>query len=284
MKYDSNRIFGYPVITDEEMEDKDYPNRKFSAKIILELNKEDFSKYTIRYDLKLDSETLNDLVRQGKASFVIRVKCNPTMFCMTKICSSSGTIDVLGNDLRDKVEIQALLIATEKLTLEDVDSEFHADYVGLGFTVDKGGVLAYPAPETYYIAKENFREITSIFEWTVRDDTPKDTFSVDVDEKRIFILAQKSQIQTFKEWLRNDKLKPFALNSFVLSAVTHAITELRKEDNQYEESHLANIIKTKCQNLNIVFEDQKLCDLEIAQKILHSPIKRLNSSMSGIGE
>jgi len=284
MKYVPNRLFGYPVLLDEVAEDTDYPNKKISAEVKLVLNQEDISNYTVIYDLSLDSDTLNKLVHEGKAAFVIRVSCNASLFSKSEICDNSGSFNISGDELRDKAEISVFLVATKNLTLGAINREFHSDYDASEFDISPGMVLAYPAPVTYFISKENFLDVTSIFKWSPRPNHESGTFSVDLHDQKIEIVSLESQIQTFKEWMRRDESKFIAYNSVFLSALTHAIEMLKQDRDQYEENRWANTILTKCQNENIDIDSNRWPALKIAQRLLHSPIKLLNSTISGSGD
>ena len=88
----------------------------------------------------------------------------------------------------------------------------------------------------------------------------------------------------FKEWMRRDESKFIAFNSVFLSALTHAIEMLKQDRDQYEENRWANTILTKCQNENIDIDSSRWPALKIAQRLLHSPIKLLNSTISGSGD
>lgn len=284
MKYVPNRLFGYPVLLDEAEDGADYPNKIVSAKIKLILNQEDISKYTVKYDLSLESDTLKKLIHDGKAAFVTRVSCNASLFTKSEICESTGSFDISGDDLRDKVEISVLLVATKNLTLRAVNREFHPDYGASEFSISTGMVLAYPTPVTYFISKENFLDVTSIFKWSPITNYEGGTFGVDISDQKIEIVASDSQIQNFKEWMRREDSKHIAYNSVFLSALTHAIEMLKQDRDQYDENRWANTILTKCQNENINIEKASWPALKIAQRLLRSPIKLLNSSISGIGD
>ena len=59
-------------------------------------------------------------------------------------------------------------------------------------------ILAYPAPLTYFISKDNFLDVTSIFKWSTQSNFASQTFGVDLDEQKIEIVASESQIHNFK--------------------------------------------------------------------------------------
>jgi len=282
MKYDPKRLFGYPVLLDELSDSLDYPNKNISPKIELTLSPEDISKYRINYDLSLNSDTLNKLINEKKAIFVIRVSCNAALFIDSQVCDMRGSFDILGDNLRDKIEISVFIVAVNNFTLKDINNEFHSDFDNADFSISKGMVLAYPKPLRYFISKENFLDITSIFKWKPKPNQANGIFDVGISEQKIEIIALESQTKIFKNWMRREDSKSIAINSIFLAALTHAIEMLKREPEDYDDNRWANVIITKCENKNIDFKGKTA--LEIAQRLLNSPIKLLNSDMAHHGE
>lgn len=282
MKYVPNRLFGYPVLDDESLETADYPNKLITPKIHLILNTEDITKYTINYELTLNSSTLNKLINEKKADYVIRVSCNASLFSQTEICGAKGSFDILGDNLREKIEISVFLVASESLTLKSHNNEFHPDFEGEEFCISKGMVLAYPAPVVYFISKENFMDVTSIFQWMPKPNQKNGTFDVEISEQKIEIISSEAQTKIFKDWMRRNDSKYIAYNSIFLSALTHAIEHLKKDPDSYSDNRWANIILTKCENKDIDIE--KKSALEISQRLLNSPLELLNKTISSNGE
>ena len=286
MKYTTDRLFGYPVLLGDSSNDADYPDKKFEPSIKLQLCKSDFTKYTVAYDFHLDSVVLNNLLDEAKAKFVIRIACNKSLFSFSKVCDRKGSLEIDANKLRDQVEISAFLVANESLTLKSKLGEFHADFGGNEFLIAPGNVLAYPAPKTYYIAKDNFKTITSIFEWKALVNHEKDAFSVDlnVNDDKVVIVALASQIALFKDWIQGTGSKDIATNVIFVPALTQAVERLKVARADYQDHRWANIILTKCQNLGIDIDSDRWTALKIAQRLLGHPIKLLNSQLSDAGD
>lgn len=282
MKYVPNRLFGYPVLDDESLETADYPNKLITPKINLILNSEDITKYTVKYELTLNSSTLNKLINEKKANYVIRVSCNASLFSQSEICGANGSFDILGDNLREKIEISVFLVASESLTLKSQNNEFHPDFEGEEFCISKGMVLAYPAPVVYFISKENFMDVTSIFEWKRKPNQKNGTFDVGISDQKIEIISSEAQTKIFKDWMRRNDSKYIAYNSIFLSALTHAIEHLKNDPDSYSDNRWANIILTKCENKDIDIE--KKSALEISQRLLNSPLELLNKIISSNGE
>jgi len=282
MKYIPSRLFGYPVLGDEPLIDADYPNKKIKVDTKLDLHSEDFTKYTVKYELSLDSDTLNSLLEEGKIEFVVRISCNPSLFSYSEICSGKGSFDVEGDKLRDKVEISVFLVANQTFTLKPLSREFHTDFGTNEFVITHGMVLAYPSPVTYFISKDNFKTITSIFRYTQKPNHERDSFSVDLDDQTIQIVALDSQIKLFRDLDRQSR--DIALNAIFVPALTQAVEVLRQSPDDYGDTRWANVIRTRCQSLKIEIDDEKLDALHIAQKLLGSPIKLLNSRLTDTGD
>jgi hypothetical protein len=282
MKYMPNRLFGYPVLRDEPLSDADYPNKKIKVDIKLDLHSEDFTKYTVKYELALDSGTLNNLLEEEKIEFVVRISCNPSLFSYSEICSGKGSFDVEGDKLRDKVEISAFLVANQTFTLKSLSGEFHTDFGTNEFVIEHGMVVAYPSPVRYFISKDNFKTITSIFKYSGTPNHERDTFTVDLNDQVIQIVALDSQISLFRAL--QIESKDIAINALFVPALAQAIETLKQSRADYDDHRWANVILTKCQSLGIDIEDERFNALDIAQRLFRSPIKLLNSRLTDTGD
>ena len=69
-----NRLFPYPVLC---MENDDYIGSTFDVQFS---QTEELKDIVLQFEVELDNDELLDLIRQGKADYLVHIECSNTSF------------------------------------------------------------------------------------------------------------------------------------------------------------------------------------------------------------
>ena len=280
MKYDPHKSFGYPVLRPPlhlaSPESRDYLEVAFQASIDMLLSKDRLEEFEIDYQFNNSLDALKQKIKEGKASYFIRVECPATYYASTNEVSDSGSFFIQGDLLRDQVIVSSFVLAKEAADISSpkINPEFGLDT----FSVIAGNVLAITPPKVYYVEKDMFRPIVSLFDFR-EQDVPMGEFRVNLEEDYVKIDVNTRQKKIFQRAIdRKDHGGEHARSSFIASvamtAVVRMVQELQTEDGKAEHAN-----KKWAKVLAARYPDyENSSPIEVAQKILRQPIKTLNEN------
>ena len=130
-----HRLYPYPVLSPHS---NDYSKGSFDAQI-------DFSRdgYDCRVDFQaaLESESLLECIRQGRAKYVYRIECSQTGFRKTfETDKACGKTHLSHKSVRGDVLVCPFIVASEDIRGYS-SPDFHEDYQGASFDIEAGCVM-----------------------------------------------------------------------------------------------------------------------------------------------
>ncbi|KKU91449.1 MAG: hypothetical protein UY23_C0001G0055 [Candidatus Jorgensenbacteria bacterium GW2011_GWA1_48_11] len=245
------------------------------------------------YELKKDEITLNpifnlknakieELIRDGKASFVTEVECQSTFFRSSY--STRKTIDrfmIPSKLVRERVAV-GFYVCADKDIPGYQPSECHPDYEGASFDVEAGDVLAVGG-YTSFIAEKNFdplRPPVSSFMSIVVGSHHEGPMQIDYEGEKITVILSKTDWQSYMD-VRGQKLAEGMLHaSIVFPVLIDAVHQVQNGNGDYADMSWFG-------RLEAILDGKGLRDkdpFDVAQKILDNPVSRGFQSIGSLLE
>jgi hypothetical protein len=278
MKFDKNKAFPYPVLRPYS---DDYKEVEFQATVEFVVGKE---KIGVSVRLAVSSDEISEEIKKGNAEYIATISCRDTYF-QSVLASANREIEAEFDvgELRGEVRVSPYVVVKKDIhnfASPDINSEFGAG--PFGFVV--GDILAQDETQVFYIDRDLFKPVTSVFELVKKDGQTEGLWSVAFDEDHVQIEVSPKMKESIDS-ARNDKGKRVVLvNSIYFAAVMQAIQKLKDDESRsiYEDKKWAQIIIAQAHN--------KGCDLKahdaylIAERLMQHPIKLLETYVLKGGE
>ena len=280
MKFDREKSFGYPtlrtVLDGDDFNLLDYPNKTFDPDIKISVDAANSHTFKLEYEVGLRVNALKELIQKKKAKYYFKVECPSTFFCESFASfDDEGSFELEAAKLKDKIEIIPFIIA--ELELELFSEEFHEDFDGVKFDINRGNVLAIGRPTEYRISREQFRSVRSIFEFNKNEDIEDGEFRIRTDENYVSIEVNPSLYTKVKIAEQEIQSQLLILNSLYVPVVMHLLHEIKQDPDHAENKRWASIILGKASLKGLNLEDDNSIALN-AQKLLDMPFGKLASN------
>jgi len=271
MKFDPQKAFPYPVLRPHS---DDYEGPEFQANV--EYESPEGSK-TIDFEINyaISSDEINNEIETGNASFVSLIACRETYF--RYVLKSSKPVIKKSIDktfLRGEVQVLCYVIAKKSIVSfesKDINKEF-----GNGpFKFSKGEVLAQDEPDLFYIDRDLFRPVTSVFDLVKNERLKGAEWNIGFEQDHIQIEVSSKMKEKIDNARNNTVNKAILLNSIYFSAVMEAVYQLKDENCPYEDYKWAQVIKRQATNNHIDINSQPLH--QIASVLMQFPLSFLDT-------
>lgn len=269
MKFDRNKTFPYPVLRPFS---DDYVDVEFQTNV-------DFSSsegaVTTDISYRVSSAELIEQVKNGNAKFVSIVSCRETYF---REVIASDVKNVVKNfdvgNLRGEVKVDSYIIAVKKIpsfSSPDINIEFGRD----SFAFTPGDVLAQDETAVFYIDRDLFKPVTSVFDLVKNTEFSEGEWRIYLDDDHIQIVVSTAMKESIDNARNNTSMKVILLNSIYFSAAVHAIQRLKELGSDHEEKKWGRVFYRQIHNngLDLVGTDAYI----LAQKLMKYPLKVLNA-------
>ncbi len=228
---------------------------------------------TLRPAFNLKNAGIEDLIKKGKASYVVEVQCNNTFYRRSFLTrNTDDSIQIPSKKLRERVTVGFYICADQDIKgYKPTDP--HPDYEDADpFDVEAGGVLAVGGYSSFIAEKafDPLRPPVSSFMSIIDGRHQEGPMEIDYDGEKITIELSKAD---WKKYLSVRGQKPVhgILHGFLaLPALVDAIHITKKEDSGFED-------KKWYGRLDAILEAQSLKakdPYEAAQRILGNPGSR----------
>ncbi len=262
-------LYPHPILKLDD--DNDYSFKpEVSRKIT---HQENTAAISFEYELSNLSADLLDLLRKDKIQFVCEVNCSYTIF--RKVFPSHRTkllFDISDDDLKNKVEIQLLLIAAEELS-DFTSPNFSQDLSGQTFQIEAGDVMGIL--DTHSIDVDALRLGVSDF-IKILENTIDEFTRYELDKNSIFIKVPKSDLDKIQRLDNSPNFGYILISTLVAPALTHALHHLNEENEEaYGEKAWFRALKEQCDSL-LGMEFPEPSDIPVlVDKILQKPNSRV---------
>ena len=244
------------------------------------LNNEAQINFTVKYHTT--SETLQQLVTNGKAQYVAVLTCEKTFSRNSFASNQEDEICVLDADqFADELKLTPYIVATKPI--EGFISPEHNPEIREikpeGFTITTGSILA--VGNSTDLLLEEGGSPHSVIDLVSNPRVERGNFIVNLEDNRIKIyMFPECKQQT--ETMRNHGRLSLQVATLFPSVYLHAITEALRNLEDYQEHHWAQTIRRALDNHNISDDDQELKAnaLRHAQTLMDKPFGRLLTAFS----
>lgn len=214
-------------------------------------------------------------ISKGNAEYVCMISCRDTYFRQI-IVSQEKTVESnfdIGA-LRGEVRVNPYVVVKKNiaaLSAPDINPEF-----GPGpFQFVEGDVLAQDESQVFYIDRDLFKPITSVFDLVKKDDLSDGLWMVGFEEDHIQIEVSPRMKETIDAARNDHKKKIVLINSIYFAAVMQAVQKLNDPNENFEGKKWAEVFKRQAHNkgINLGGQDAYL----ITEHLMQEPLKLLDA-------
>lgn len=273
MKLDK-RLSSYPILVNG---DDDYIDSSFDFHLSQETN---FDKIIIHGEFILRNAGLKELIKQGKAAYIMHVEC--TSLSLRKTYTSKDetiecSIDL--QDLSENIEVSSAVIATEDIE-KYVNENFNKLYGNEGVNIDKGNYLAIGPSYTIDIDRSNvgYKKLSDIIV-IQKSDNSDEKINIDLSSDVIRILVNediKNKYYSYgKQYLYN------IISMIMVPSMIYVLTSMKNNEDSLKDYKWFSVIEKLLKDNDIEISDLSDEDsagknsiFEIAQKIFKMPLEK----------
>lgn len=269
MKY-NNRLYPHPVLGIEDDVDGIFQGSfNFSA---------DNEVIKIGPQYKLSNDTLELLIKDEKAEYVMQLYCRSTMYRKTFNFKSTlpDPIVIPSTKFREKVEFDFLICASEQIKNYQ-NSGSSPDYEDFSFNIEKGDILAYGGMG-HFFANKAPEELKSVSSFMNIDTSGKKNSPMynSYDGDKITIMLSQDDYEEYQVIQSNPYFVSTLHSSIVLPALVEALNFMDSSQISDYKDHIWYELLNDLKSDN---EKGAVGSLQIAQNILDLPISRSFESM-----
>jgi len=234
----------------------------------------DKQNYYLRCRFDCSSQTLNQLIAEGRAAFVTHAECTNTVF-RTRFGSAvpEQTHVIAGDRLNGAVEMNFFICATDSNANYRIAGA-HADYGDAIFAVGKGDILAVADGRRFDAGKntESLRRISSIMQIQESPEDGDVPMRLAVEQHKLGIVLSKHDFAEYKLFKLQPQLLPMLTSTIVLPALVEALHTVRGGgETDGNALRWQQNLRTRLETLNAGPDDDVFV---IAQQILDLPLRR----------
>ncbi len=221
-------------------------------------------------EFEVSNPTIEKLLASQKATYLVQVECGNTFYRRTFMTTDSSlSIEIPSGDLRDKVDVNIVICATEDISDYSPDG-IHPDLAGDPTFVEKGDVLADGGTGSF-VADKDFDPLkapVSSFMKIKEADEKSAPMAIDYSGDQIVIRLSKDD---YRNYAYARRYATSSLHSsLVLPALIDAIYVINNKGSEFEGQPWYNRIKQICRERDVDISDP----LTAAQRMLGKPVER----------
>ncbi len=256
----STRSYPHPVVGNRD----DVPGAAFQASVEMVTDRE-----TVFLDvaIKCSSSTVNKLVADAKANFVLHVECSNTLFRRAyEFAEPLYRCPIPADNLNDSVEVNVFAKALKNISGYKVDKA-HSDYGSATFEVEKGNIVAVGEGQIFPVESpfDSLRKIGTIMQVI---ESPKEgdmPMKVDFNSDKIVIILSQNDFKDYKQLKTNEAVTTM----IVIPALMEALKQL--EEAEDDDRRWVRVLRKRVDDLELKGQREPL---ELAQLVLELPMRR----------
>lgn len=270
----SLRSFPHPVVGNRD----DVPGVAFQATTEMTTD----SEYAyVDTKVTCSSSTINKLVQEGNASFVVHVECGNTLFRKAyPFRQSEARFQISLQLLSEDVEVNVFAQADKDVPAYKVDKA-HADYDTSTFGVERGDILAVAEGRVFTIESDfdSIRRIGSIMQITESHSDDEHPIKLNLLTDKLMVILSKKDFAQYKRLAHSESFVGPLSTIIVLPALMAALQHVRDEyaDEEARESapRWVRLLYRRVEAMQLKFDSD---NLELSQQLLDLPVRRALSS------
>jgi hypothetical protein len=271
MKFDKNKAFPYPVLRPYS---DDYVDVEFQATVEFTISKE---KIKVNIGFAISSEEILDEIDRNNAEYIATISCRDTYYQFVLSSANKLVEAEFGiGELKGEVRVSPYVVVKNNINSfisPDINTEF-----GNGpFSFVKGDILAQDETQVFYIDRDLFKPITSVFELVKKKEQNDGEWTVGFDDDHVQIEVGSKMKESIDNARNTKENRVVLINSIYFAAVMQAIQKLKDSETRatYEDKKWAKVLLGQAHNkgLDINSHDAYL----IAERLMQQPMKLLET-------
>ena len=235
---------------------------------------------TIKYHLT--SQSLRELISEGKAQYVSLIACAKTFSRNSYPCDYEDDLCILdAQEYSEELKLTPYVVAKQSIE-RFISSEFVAEITHIkpeGFHIPAGSILA--VGDSTQIELEEGGSPFSVIDLVADTKVDNGTFKVDLDDNRIKVYMapeDKGRIEA----LRQHGEHSWEMAVLFPSIYLHAIVEALRNLGDYSENRWSRTMRRALERRNIIADDEELKSnaLTHAQSLMGKPVGTLMTALS----
>lgn len=269
----SDRHYPHPVLS---FFSDDYHDKVFQSSLDVRPTKT-FYKLVVKSNTS--SKSLRELIAQKIASYCIHVECPSTRYrdCFT-FYDSDFEVDIPVSDLEGKVEVSKFLVCVSPKANYSSD-EFHTDFSGRSFDLEKGDVLAV-APTTEFIAskkRDELATVPSIFSIVASDEDDAPPIDVHLMNQKIKVVLSSSLHRKFVDLNSSNDARACLTTMVLIPSIVFTLSKLRSSEQLtgFTDQRWFDVFRRRFALLDIdimSLDEHPDSDLVLAGRLLGDPL------------
>lgn len=281
-----NSLSPYPILYDYK---DDYVDSSFRADIEA---KEHFSSIIFDVQFKLVNSTIQQLINEGKAAFVLHVEC-PALSLRREFVTTDDHLSATfeADDLAETLEVCTFIVVQDELKNYS-NPQFHPDYQGLSFSLIKGQMLAIGDTKVFDIEKnkDKLQALPSILRIAKSTDSSKGTMVVNTDNPAYISVGLTEEAFSLYSSLGKHEYPKAILGLVLFPALIVVLQRVSSEPEAFGECKWFEILTDLLENNGYSWaelgdENGDAVILTVAQAIFSNPVlgglKELQASVEG---
>ena len=269
MKFDRQKAFPYPVLRPNS---DDYKDAEFQASIDFVIAGSEI-KALISFAISCP-EILNQ-IELGNAEYVCVISCRDT-YAQTVVSSLEKKTEVSfpTGSLRGEVRVDPYIAVKAQITgyqCTDINAEFGAG----SFSFDVGDVLAQDQTQMFFLDRDLFRPLTSVFDLAKDDDIVDGTWKIDFSCDHVQIKVNQRMKESLDNARNDGKNRIILKNSIYFAAVMQAIQKIQDPDEDVKGKKWAEIIEKQASNKGIDISKKDHDAYFVAEQLMQFPMLQL---------
>ncbi len=272
MKYDSYKVFPYPVL--DTPNNDDYVHRDFQTRISLESDNENDKKVLLTAHFDVSEEAILKCIEQGQAEYAAHVLCTRTNF--RYLCHSSNnnfTYLFEEGDLHSKVTVMPCVICTDTIRKYHSDN-FHVEFNKATYDMEPGSVLAIDKSVDFYIGADPRKPLGSVFKLVQDSKINKGEFKFECEGEYINIKMNEADCIPFNAARQNHRIRNFLIMSVYYPVLIEILRIISADDSLHEEKKWYRAIKSKLYVRGLDISKDTDCYV-YAQQLMDLPLQSL---------
>jgi len=275
MRFDLNDSFGYPVLRPDN---DDYVGCAIQSSLNAVADS-DLSTVTVSYQISISAPEINKLITENKVSLLIYGECRETWFDIVHYPQTKeGTFSIPGNKIDGEFVLTCIVVAKGKIgSYRSV--KFNPEYGDTNFDIERGEILAFDNPQSFYITRDSFRNVTSLFDYSENANMSVGEWDINLDEDRIKVEVNPIQLPILRTAEGTNKNKAVLLSGIFLPILIQIVNEMKNNPEEYGDRKWFKVIEQKRISLQPAIAKNPV---RVAQALLKQPLLKLNTTMGWV--
>ncbi len=272
------KLFPYPVLANSF--NNDYIDSEFDILLNQKITR---NSIIIKMLPQLMNNGLEQLIKDGKASFFMHIECPYTCFREAYAIPFEGKmIEISADKVEGDIQLCPFIVALGDLP-DYTNDCFNKDYENTSFYLERGNILAIGKEKTITIEKENdnLSNVPSIFAVTEIKDENYEDIVIDYTGDKICLRLPSKVFRNFVSMNQNNpNAQPVLHSMLIIPALIKCIEELKQKTDslyEYEERRWFKVLNKAAKNVGYELNPESLPNIDsfvLSQKIMENTVGR----------